>query len=410
MLVQARIWMKAVICALLPIVSLGGSAVAQKVNDVGSSDTEIKIGNIAPYSGPVSNSATIAKTEAAYFKMVNDQGGIYGRKINFISYDDAYSPPKTVEQTRRLVESDGVFAVFNVIGTAGNSAIRKYLNQKGVPQVFVGSGAKKWDDPKNFPWTMGWQPSYQSEAHVYARYLQANHPGKTVGILYQNDDFGNDYLTGFHNAFGAGDKAIVTEVSFDVSSTPTVDSQVLQIKAARPDIFIIITTPKFAAQAIRKIAEIGWKPVTIISSSAASVAATIKPAGIENSQGVLSASYIKDPNDPRWSNDPGMNEWRAFMSRYYPEGDLSDATTAYAYGVAKGLVQALRQCGDTMTRERFIREMANLDTDIGVYLPGIEIRTSPRDFSPIKQLQMMRFKDQTWELFGPLVDGSTNAD
>ena len=383
----------------------GGLAAAQKKNDTGATNTEIKIGNIAPYSGPASAYATIAKTQAAYFKMINDAGGINGRKINFISYDDGYSPPKTVEQTRKLVESDEVFAIYQVIGTPGNSAIQRYLNQKGVPQIFIGSGATKWADPKDFPWSMGWQPSYQSEARIYARYIQQNYPGKTVGVLYQNDDFGKDYLTGLHEAFGKDrSKIIVSEVPFEVSS-PTVDSQVVQIRGANPDIFINIATPKFAAQAIKKIGEMKWSPVQFVTNVSVSVSSVMKPAGVENSQGVISAAYLKDPNDPQWKDDAGMNEWRAFMTKWYPEGDQADAATVFGFGVAKGLVQALKQCGDEMTRANLMKQMANLDMEIGVYLPGVHIKTSPTDFAPIDQLRLMRFKGETWELFGPLMDG-----
>ena len=391
------------------LLALGsGLATAQKKNDTGATDTEIKIGNIAPYSGPASAYATIAKTEAAYFKMINAEGGINGRKINFISYDDGYSPPKTVEQTRKLVESDEVFAIYQVVGTPGNSAIHKYLNQKGVPQIFIGSGASKWNDPKHFPWSIGWQPSYQSEARIYARYIMKNYPGKTVGILYQNDDFGKDYLTGLHEAFGKDrSKIIVSEVPFEVSS-PTVDSQVVQIKGANPDIFINIATPKFAAQAIKKIGEMKWSPVEFVTNVSVSVSSVMKPAGAENSQGIISAAYLKDPNDPQWKNDPGMNEWRAFMTKWYPEGDQADAATVFGFGVAKGLVQALKQCGDEMTRKNLMKQMANLDMEIGVYLPGVHIKTSPTDFAPIDQLRLMRFKGETWELFGPLMDGGSD--
>jgi len=383
-----------------------GAALAQKKNDTGSSDTEIKIGNIAPYSGPASSYATIAKTYAAYFKMINEQGGINGRKINFISYDDGYSPPKTVEQTRKLVESDEVFAIYAVIGTPGNSAIAKYLNSKGVPHTFVGSGATKWADPKNQPWSIGWQPNYQSEARIYAKYIQKNYPGKTVGILYQNDDFGKDYLTGFHDAFGADkSKIIVAEVPYEVTS-PTVDSQVVQIKGANPDIFVNIATPKFAAQAIKKIGEMKWTPVQFLTNVSVSIASVMKPAGLENSQDIISAAYLKDPTAPQWKNDPGMNEWRAFMAKYYPEGDVTDAATVFGYGAAVGLVNVLKQCGDDMTRANLMKQLANMDMEIGIYLPGIKIKTSPTDFAPMEQLQLQKFKGETWELFGPLMDGS----
>jgi branched-chain amino acid transport system substrate-binding protein len=395
------------IAASVLLLAMGsGAAMAQKKNDTGATNTEIKIGNIAPYSGPASAYATIAKTEAAYFKMINEQGGINGRKINFISYDDGYSPPKTVEQVRKLVESDEVFTVYQVVGTPGNSAIAKYLNQKGVPHTFVGSGANKWADPKNQPWSMGWPPSYQSEARIYARYIQKNFPGKTVGILYQNDDFGKDYLIGFNEAFGADkSKIVVAEVPYEVSA-PTVDSQVVQIKGANPDIFINVATPKFAAQAIKKIAEMKWTPVQFISNVSVSVSSVLRPAGIEASQGIISAAYLKDPNDPQWKDDKAMNEWRAFMTKYYPEGDQTDAATVFGYGAAVGLVQVLKQCGDEMTRANLMKQLANMDMEIGIYLPGIRIKTSPTDFSPIEQLQLQRFKGEIWELFGPLMDGS----
>ena len=396
--------LRAAAVAITAIALSTGAAVAQKKNDVGATDTEIKIGNIAPYSGPASAYATIAKTEAAYFKMVNDAGGINGRKVTFISYDDGYSPPKTVEQVRKLVESDEVFAIYQVVGTPGNSAIQKYLNQKKVPQIFIGSGATKWADPKNYPWSMGWQPNYQSEARIYSRYIQKNFPGKTVGILYQNDDFGKDYLTGFHDVLGKDGKTIVSEVSFEVTS-PTLDSQVVQIKGVNPDIFITVATPKFAAQAIKKIGELNWHPVQFLTNVSVSVSSVLKPAGLDNSQGIISAAYLKDPNDPQWRDDAGLKEWRAFMTKWYPEGDQADAATVFGYGVAKGLEQVLRQCGDDMTRENLMKQMQKMNMEIGIYLPGIKITTSDTDWSPIKQLQLMKFEGETWKLFGPLMDG-----
>jgi ABC-type branched-subunit amino acid transport system substrate-binding protein len=398
----------AALAALLTL-SLATSANAQKRYDPGATDTEIKLGNIMPYSGPASAYATIGKTEAAYFKKLNAEGGINGRKIEFISYDDAYSPPKAVEQARKLVESDEVLLIFNSLGTPSNSAIQNYLNGKKVPQLFVASGAAKWNDPKRFPWTMGWQPSYQVEARIYGAYILKNYPGKTIGVLYQNDDFGKDYLIGLHEALGAeANKLILIEASYETSA-PTVDSQVVQIRGANPDIFINVTTPKFAAQAIRKIAELSWHPVHILTNVSVSVGAVMKPAGFENEQGILSAAYLKDPKDPQWKNDPAMNEWRAFMSKWYPEGDQDDAATVYGYGVAKGLEQVLRQCGDNLARENIMKQAANLDFEIGVSLPGTRIKTSPTDFAPIEQLQMMRFKGESWELFGPVMSGEKNS-
>jgi branched-chain amino acid transport system substrate-binding protein len=398
----------AALAALLTL-SLATSVNAQKRYDPGATDTEIKLGNIMPYSGPASAYATIGKTEAAYFKKLNAEGGINGRKIEFISYDDAYSPPKAVEQARKLVESDEVLLIFNSLGTPSNTAIQNYLNGKKVPQLFVASGAAKWNDPKRFPWTMGWQPSYQVEARIYGAYILKNYPGKTIGVLYQNDDFGKDYLIGLHEALGAeANKLILIEASYETSA-PTVDSQVVQIRGANPDIFINVTTPKFAAQAIRKIAELSWHPVHILTNVSVSVGAVMKPAGFENEQGILSAAYLKDPKDPQWKNDPAMNEWRAFMSKWYPEGDQDDAATVYGYGVAKGLEQVLRQCGDNLARENIMKQAANLDFEIGVYLPGTRIKTSPTDFAPIEQLQMMRFKGESWELFGPVMSGEKNS-
>ncbi|MDB5548548.1 MAG: branched-chain amino acid transporter substrate-binding protein [Tardiphaga sp.] len=392
------------------VVALSATASsAQKKYDTGATDTEIKIGNIMPYSGPASSYATIGKTEAAYFKMINEKGGIKGRKITFISYDDGYSPPKMVEQARKLVESDEVLLIFNPLGTPGNTAIQKYMNTKKVPQLFVSTGAAKWNDPKNYPWTMGWQPSYQVEARIYAKYILKNHPGKTIGVLYANDDFGKDYLIGLKD--GLGDQAaklLVIESAYETSS-PTVDSQIVQIKGANPDIFINIATPKFAAQAIKKLGEMNWKPVHFLTNVSASVGAVMKPAGYDNSQGVLSAAYMKDPKDTQWDKDPGMMEWRAFMDKYYPEGDKEDGATVFGYGVAQGLVKVLEQCGDNLTRENVMKQAASLNTQINIYLPGTQIKTGPDDFAPLEQLQMMRFKGESWELFGPMISGEKNS-
>jgi branched-chain amino acid transport system substrate-binding protein len=362
--------------------AIAGTAHAEKKYDPGATDSEIKIGNIMPYSGPASAYATIGKTEAAYFNKINAEGGINGRKINFISYDDGYNPAKTVEQARKLVESDEVLLIFNSLGTANNTAIQKYMNARKVPQLFVSTGAAKWNDPKNFPWTMGWQPSYQVEARIYAAYILKNYPGKTIGVLYQNDDFGKDYVIGL---------------------------QVVQIRSANPDIFVNVATPKFAAQAIRKLGELKWTPVHFLTNVSVSVGSVMKPAGYENGQGILSAAYLKDPKDPKWKDDPAMNEWRAFMTKWYPEGDQEDAATVFAYGIAKGLEQVLRQCGDDLTRENIMKQAANLNFEIGIYLPGTRIKTSPTDFAPLEQLQMMRFKGESWELFGPIMSGEKNS-
>ena len=397
--------LKKIVLAALLATTVTGVAQAQKKYDPGATDTEIKVGNIMPYSGPASAYATIGKTEAAYFNKLNSEGGINGRKVNFISYDDGYSPPKAVEQARKLVESDEVLLIFNSLGTPSNSAIQKYMNAKKVPQLFISTGAAKWNDPKNFPWTMGWQPNYQTEARIYAAYILRNYPGKTIGVLYQNDDFGKDYVIGLREGLGdQASKLILVESSYETSS-PTVDSQVVQIKGANPDIFINISTPKFAAQAIKKIAELNWHPVHFLTNVSASIGGVMKPAGYENDQGILSTAYLKDPKDPDWKNDPAMNEWRAFMTKWYPEGDQDDGATVFAYGVAKGLEQVLKQCGDDLTRENIMKQAANLNFEIGIYLPGTKIKTSPTDFAPIEQLQMQRFKGETWERFGPVMSG-----
>ncbi len=359
-------------------------ALAQKKYDTGATDTEIKIGNIMPYSGPASAYGIIGKTEAAYFKKINDDGGINGRKINFISYDDAYSPPKTVEQARKLVESDEVLFIFNSLGTPPNSAIHKYMNSKKVPQLFVATGATKWNDPKDFPWTMGWQPNYQSETQIYAKYILKNKPDAKIAVLYQNDDYGKDYLKGLKDGLGAkAATMIVAEESFETSE-PTVDNHIVKLKSTNADVFINISTPKFAAQAIKKIAEIGWKPLHFLNNVSASVGSVIKPAGYENAQDIISAAYLKDASDQQWDNDPGMKEFYAFMAKDFPEGDKLDGGTVIGYGVAQTLVQVLKQCGDDLTRENVMKQAASLkDFRTEVLLPGIKINTGPTDFAPI---------------------------
>jgi branched-chain amino acid transport system substrate-binding protein len=382
-----------------------GSALAQKKYDTGATDTEIKIGNIMPYSGPASAYGVIGKTEEAYFKKINAEGGINGRKINFISYDDGYSPPKAVEQARKLVESDEVLLIFNPLGTPSNSAIEKYMNAKKVPQLFVATGATKWNDPKDFPWTMGWQPSYQSEAHIYAKYLMKEKPDGKIAVLYQNDDFGKDYLKGLKDGLGAKTSMIVAEESYETSE-PSIDDHIVKLKASGADVFINISTPKFAAQAIKKIAELGWKPLHIVSNVSASVGGVIKPAGYENAQGILSAAYAKDGADPQWDSDPGMKKFFAFLEKYYPDANKIDGSTVYGYGAAQTTVKVLEMCGDDLTRENVMKQAASLnDFAPDTLLPGVKINTSPTDFAPIEQLQMMRFKGEKWDLFGDIISG-----
>jgi branched-chain amino acid transport system substrate-binding protein len=397
--------------AVVACVAASGSAFAQKKYDTGATDTEIKIGNIIPYSGPASAYGAIGKTEEAYFRMINDQGGINGRKINFITYDDAYSPPKAVEQVRKLVESDEVLVVFNPLGTPSNTAIQKYLNSKKIPQLFVATGATKWNDPKNFPWTIGWQPSYQSEAQIYAKWLMKEKPDAKIAILYQNDDFGKDYLKGTKDGLGAkGASMIMLEESYEVSE-PSIDGHIVKIKAANPDVLLIYATPKFAAQTIKKTAELGWKPLQIVTNVSISVGSVMQPAGFDNGQGVLSAAYAKDGSDPQWANDPGMKKWNEFLDKYMPGADKTDSALVYGYGAAQTLAKVLQSCGDDLTRANVMKQAASLKDFVpDTLLPGVKLNTSTTDFAPISQLQMMRFKGQKWELFGEIISGDIPTD
>ncbi|CAN7736452.1 ABC transporter substrate-binding protein [Bradyrhizobium sp. LjRoot220] len=396
--------------ALALLAATSSGALAQKKYDTGASDTEIKIGNIMPYSGPASAYGVIGKTEDAYFKKINAEGGINGRKINFISYDDAYSPPKTVEQARKLVESDEVLLVFNPLGTPPNTAIQKYLNSKKVPQLFVATGATKWNDPKDFPWTMGWQPNYQSESQIYAKYILKNKPDAKIAVLYQNDDYGKDYLKGFKDGLGAkAASMIIIEESYEVSQ-PTIDSNIVKLKSLNADVFFNVTTPKFAAQAIKKMNEIGWKPMHILNNVSASIGSTIKPAGFENAQGIISSQYFKDPTDAQWKNDPGMKAWNEFLDKYYPEANRADSAVMYGYNVAQGLVHVLKACGDDLTRANVMKQAASIkNLELGGLLPGVKVNTSPTDFAPISQLQLMIFKGETWELFGEVISGDVGG-
>jgi branched-chain amino acid transport system substrate-binding protein len=395
--------------AFAVIAASSSGALAQKKYDTGASDTEIKIGNIMPYSGPASAYGVIGKTEEAYFRKINAEGGINGRKINFVSYDDGYSPPKTVEQARKLVESDEVLFIFNSLGTPPNSAIQKYMNSKKVPQLFVATGATKWNDPKDFPWTMGWQPNYQSETQIYAKYILKNYPNAKIGVLYQNDDYGKDYLKGLKDGLGSKTSMIVLEESYEVSE-PTIDSHIVKLKAAGADVFVNITTPKFAAQAIKKNAEIGWKPVHFLNNVSASVGSVMKPAGFENGQDIISSNYLKDPTDAQWKDDAGMKAWNEFLDKYYPEANRADASVMYGYTVAQGLVQVLKQSGDNLTRENVMKQAASIkDLQLGGLLPGVKVNTSASDFAPISQLQLMKFKGETWERFGEVMSGDVGG-
>jgi branched-chain amino acid transport system substrate-binding protein len=398
-----RLQFAVVSAAFVLCAATNGSALAQKKYDTGATDTEIKIGNIMPYSGPASAYGVIGKTQEAYFNKVNAEGGINGRKIKFISYDDGYSPPKTVEQARKLVESDEVLLIFGSLGTSTNSAIRKYMNDKNVPQLFVASGASKWNDPKHYPWTMGWQPNYASEARIYAKYILKEKPDAKIGVLYQNDDFGKDYLKGLKEGLGTKASMIVAEESYETSE-PAIDDHVVKLKTGGADVFISITTPKFAAQAIKKTAEINWHPVQIVSNVSASVGGVMEPAGLEIAQGILSATYVKDGSDPQWDNDPGMKNFYAFLDQYYPKANKRDAAVAFGYGAAQTLAKVLQMCGDDLTRDNVMKQASHLkDVELDTLLPGIKVNTSLTNFAPIEQLRMMRFKGKTWELFGDVI-------
>ncbi|HEV7599612.1 MAG TPA: ABC transporter substrate-binding protein [Bradyrhizobium sp.] len=382
-------------------------AAAQKKYDPGATDSEIKIGNIMPYSGPLSAYALIGRTQAAFFNKINAEGGVNGRKINFISYDDGFSPPKTVEQARKLVESDEVLLIFQSLGTPTNNAIQKYMDQKKVPQLFVATGATKFGDPKSFRWTMGWQPTYQTEGRIYAKYILQNLPQGRIGILYQNDDSGRDYLKGLKDGLGAeaAKRMIVAELPYEPTD-PTVDSQIVTLKTMGADIFFNETSPKFAAQAIKRAAEIGWKPTQFLASISNSVGSVLKPAGLEASKGILSTNYLKDATDPTWKDDPALKEWAAFMQKYFPEGDRTSTFSVYGYLTAQTMVQVLKQCGDELTRDNVMKQAANLkDFELGLLLPGIRINTSPTDYFPIEQMQLSRFNGEHGELFGPVIGG-----
>jgi branched-chain amino acid transport system substrate-binding protein len=386
-------------CIALPVL-------AQKKYDPGANDKEIRIGNTNPYSGPASAYGTIGKSIAAYFKMVNDQGGINGRKVNFISYDDGYSPPRTVEMARKLVEQDEVLFVFQTLGTPSNTAIHKYMNMRKVPQMHVATGATKWNDPKNHPWTMGWQPNYQTEAQVYAKHILKTKPDAKIAVLYQNDDYGKDYLKGFKDGLGSKANLIVAEASYEVSE-PTIDSQIVQLQSSGANVLFNITTPKFAAQAIRKAYDIGWKPVHYLNNVSNSVGSVLTPAGLEKSVGIISSAYLKDATDSRWANDPAITRWRDFMKKYYPDGNVADVFNVYGYTVAATLHQVLKQCGNDLTRQNVMKQAASMKGfRVDTLLPGITVQTGGSDYAPIEALQLERFNGKQWELFGEVISSN----
>ena len=387
--------------------ALAASAGTARADDTpGITDTEIKIGNTMPYSGPASAYGVIGRTEAAYFKMINEQGGVNGRKINYISLDDAYSPPKTVEQVRRLVEDEKVAFLFQTLGTPPNLAIRPYCNANKVPQLFVSTGASTFADPEHFPWTIGFNPNYQTEARIYGKHILATKPDGKIAVLYQNDGFGKDYLIGLKDALGADHAGmIVKEASYETSE-PTVDSQVVTLQGSGADVLLIAATPKFAAQAIRKSADLGWNGVRYVTNVSVSVTTVLKPAGLDKSKGLITAYYGKDPPDPRWNDDPGMKEWAAFVGKYMSPTELKDANATYAFGAAATMIQVLKQCGNDLSRESVMKQAANLkDLELPLLLPGMKINTSPTNFSPIRQMQLASFDGASWQLFGELLMG-----
>ena len=402
--------MKQTIVTALSAVGLvlaGGLAWAAGQYGPGVTDTEIKLGSTMPYSGPASSYGTIGKSDAAYFAMINDQGGINGRKVNFVSLDDAYSPPKTVEDIRQLVEQDHVLATFNTLGTPPNSAIHDYMNEKKVPQVFVATGADKWNDPKQFPWTIGFQPSYRVEARIYARYILQHEPNAKIAVLYQNDDYGKDYLTGLRQGLGdKADKMIVATKTYETTDA-TVNSQIVALQASGANVMFTVAIPKFAAQAIRKIYDIGWKPTHILNNVSASIKTAIQPAGPEKAIGIISSAYLKDPTDPQWQDTPEYKDWLAWMKKYNSSASTADVNNVYGYTVTQAMVAVLKQCGNDLTRENLMKQAASIhDLKLPMLLPGITVSTSANDFAPIKQLQLEKFDGKTWQLFGEVISAS----
>jgi branched-chain amino acid transport system substrate-binding protein len=378
-----------------------------RATTVGVTKTEIKIGHTIPYSGPASAYGAIGHGHMAFFKRLNEQGGINGRKINLISLDDGYSPPRTVEQVRRLIEQDQVAFLFNTLGTPNNTAIHKYVNQKKVPHLFLSTGADKWGDPKHFPWTIGWQPSYRTEAQIYAKYILKNKPDAKIAILYQNDDFGKDYVIGLKDGLGAAyGKHVVKELTYEVTDA-TIDSQAVTMQAAGADTILTAATPKFAAQMIRKIYDMGSKPLHFMTNVSSSVGAVVNPAGPEKAVGIITSAYLKDPTDPTWKDDPGMTEWRGFMKQYMPDADMADGGYVFSYGVCTTLVQVLKQCGDDFSRENIMKQATSLkDLTVPVLLPGIKVNSSATNYHPIRQMQLSKWNGKTWQLFGEIIEGA----
>ena len=407
MTLNRRMLVIAASCAALAFAA--APAKAEKKYGPGVTDTEIKIGNINPYSGPASAYGAIGKAIGAYFDKVNAEGGVNGRKIKYISLDDGYSPPKAVEQARRLVEQEEVLLIFQSLGTPSNTAIHQYMNDKKVPQLFIASGATKWNDPQHFPWSMGWQPNYQTEARIYARYILDNIKDPRIAVLYQNDDYGKDYLTGLRDGLGEkADRLIVAMKSYETTD-PTVDSQIVALRASDANVFVNVTTPKFASQAIRKVYDIGWKPVHFLNNVSTSVNAVLQPAGLEKAVGVISSYYLKDPTDPQWQGTKAYQDWLDWMKKYNPSADIGNTFNAYGYTVAQNMAYVLEQCGDDLTRENVMKLAASIKgLELPMLLPGIKISTGPSDYAPIKQMQLMKFNGRSWDLFGPVLSAESS--
>ncbi|SDJ89529.1 MULTISPECIES: ABC transporter substrate-binding protein [Bradyrhizobium] len=401
-------WQAVIAATLISVTSISvtsAAGAADKKYGPGVTDTEIKLGQTSPYSGPASAYSVIAKAQLAYFKMINDQGGINGRKINLISIDDAYSPAKTVEQTRKLVEQEEVAAILNPLGTPTGLAVRKYLNDKKVPQLFVGAGATLWGDHEHFPYSIGFQASYQAETAVYAKYVLTKKPDAKIALFYQNDDAGKDYGNGFKKGLGPDNvkKMVVAEATYE-STDPTIDSQIVKLKASGADVLFMHAIPKQAAQAIRKIGEIGWKPdMFFLAATSTSITSVLKPAGFDHSKGIISSYSFKDPNDPQWQKDKDVQDWAEFMKKYFPDGNIQDQLIVYGYVVAEATVQVLKQCGDTLTGENIMKQAANLDIALPMMLPGIKLKTSPTDYFPVEAMRLERFNGEAWELFGDVI-------
>jgi branched-chain amino acid transport system substrate-binding protein len=396
----------AVACVVAMAIPGLGALAAEKKYDPGASDAEIKIGNTAPYSGPASAWGLIGKAQAAYFDKINAEGGVNGRKIKFVSYDDSYSPPKTVEQVRKLVESDEVLLLFGTFGVPTNTAIHRYVNSRKVPHLFIGGGGSKWNDPKNFPWTMAFQPSFVNEGRVYGRFIAENHPAARIAVLSQNDDYGKDIVNGLKSGLGAKASLIVAELTYETTE-PTIDSQVVRLKASGAEIFMNFTGPKFAAQAIKKLAELNWKPVHIINNPAASIGSVLNPAGLDISQGLITAGFMKDPTDPAMANDTGVRNYLAFIEKYYPGADITSGINTQGYIMAQVMVDVLRRSGDTLTRENVMRQAASIkDLEIDMLMPGIKVNTSSASHAPLKLMQLRRFAGERWQPFGPVIDAS----